>query len=209
MSFVPNYDEVKKHYEELLAVNGAKPQGVDWNSENSQDLRFAQIVKVCDLSQKFTILDYGCGYGGLVSYLYNLGANFMYTGYDVLESMVNVARQHFDYNPRCKFTTDLQELAASDYAVVSGTFNIKSEISQSDWTDYVIAELHKINHLSIKGFSFNLLTKYSDLEYLRSDLYYADPCFFFDYCKTRFSKNVAVLHDYGLYDFTVLVRKQL
>jgi len=41
------------------------------------------------------------------------------------------------------------------------------------------------------------------------NLYYADPGFFFDYCKTHFAKNVALLHDYGLYDFTILVRKQL
>ncbi|MBM3138043.1 MAG: class I SAM-dependent methyltransferase, partial [Chloroflexi bacterium] len=29
----------------------------------------------------------------------------------------------------------------------------------------------------------------------------------FDYCKVNFSKNVALLHDYKLYDFTIIVRK--
>jgi hypothetical protein len=38
-------------------------------------------------------------------------------------------------------------------------------------------------------------------------LYYADPRVLFDHCKTRYSKNVALLHDYGLYEFTILVRK--
>ncbi len=33
--------------------------------------------------------------------------------------------------------------------------------------------------------------------------------FFFDYCKRNFSKNVALLRNYGLYDFTVLVRKDV
>ena len=42
---------------------------------------------------------------------------------------------------------------------------------------------------------------------MRPDLYYADPCFLFDYCKTHFSKDVAILHDYGMYDFTLIVRK--
>jgi hypothetical protein len=64
-----------------------------------------------------------------------------------------------------------------------------------------------MNALSRKGFSVNFLTKYSDPERMRPDLYYADPCLIFDYCKTHFSKNVALLHDYNLYDFTVLVRK--
>jgi len=52
-----------------------------------------------------------------------------------------------------------------------------------------------------------MLTKYPDAARMRSDLYYADPGFFFDYCKRNFSRNVALLHDYNLYDFTILVRK--
>jgi hypothetical protein len=42
---------------------------------------------------------------------------------------------------------------------------------------------------------------------MRSDLHYADPGRLFDYCKRRFARNVALLHDYGLYEFTLLVRK--
>ena len=42
---------------------------------------------------------------------------------------------------------------------------------------------------------------------MRADLYYADPCFLFDYCKRNFAKDVAILHDYSLYDFTLIVRK--
>ncbi len=67
--------------------------------------------------------------------------------------------------------------------------------------------LEKFNSLCRKGFSCNFLTKYSDANRMRSDLYYADPCFLFDYCKRHFSKNIALLHDYQLYDFTLIVRK--
>ena len=42
---------------------------------------------------------------------------------------------------------------------------------------------------------------------MRPDLYYADPCELFDRCKRRYSRNVALLHDYDLYEFTILVRK--
>jgi hypothetical protein len=30
---------------------------------------------------------------------------------------------------------------------------------------------------------------------------------FFDHCKRNFSRQVALLHDYGLWEFTILVRK--
>jgi hypothetical protein len=44
---------------------------------------------------------------------------------------------------------------------------------------------------------------------MRPDLYYGDPAFFFDHCKTHYARDVALLHDYGLYEFTLLVRKEL
>ena len=56
-------------------------------------------------------------------------------------------------------------------------------------------------------FAFNLLTAYSSPGLQRPDLYYADACFFFDHCMKRYSRHVALLHDYGLFEFTVLVRK--
>jgi len=60
-----------------------------------------------------------------------------------------------------------------------------------------------VNRVSRKGFASNFLTKYSDLEKVRPHLYYADPLFLFDYCKRNFSRNVALLNDYDLYDLGV------
>jgi hypothetical protein len=66
-----------------------------------------------------------------------------------------------------------------------------------------------MNDHSSRGFAFNMLTSYSDPERCRNDLYYGDPAYFFDLCKRNFARNVAVLHDYGLWEWTILVRKEL
>ena len=71
----------------------------------------------------------------------------------------------------------------------------------------MLGVLDEFNRLSRRGFSSNFLTKYSDAEKMRPDLYYADPLFLFDQCKRNFSRNVALLHDYRLYDFTLVIRK--
>jgi hypothetical protein len=52
-----------------------------------------------------------------------------------------------------------------------------------------------------------MLTKYSEKEFMRDNLYYADPLFIFDYCKKNFAKNIRLMHDYDLYEFTILVKK--
>ena len=81
------------------------------------------------------------------------------------------------------------------------------DVDPEDWKEYVLGVLDKIDAASRRGFSFNALTRYSDKEYMKDNLYYSDPCFFFDYCKNKFSKQVALLHDYPLYEFSILVRK--
>jgi len=95
----------------------------------------------------------------------------------------------------------------SNYIVASGLFNVKQKYNKDDWIDYVIDTLASFNKLANKGFSFNLLTKYSDKIKMKNNLFYGDPLYFFDYCKINFSRNIALLHDYSLYEFTILVRK--
>ena len=95
----------------------------------------------------------------------------------------------------------------SPYAVASGIFNVRPGIDDARWCAYVVETLHQLNELGHAGFAFNMLTAYSDPARQRPDLFYADPLFYFDYCRTQFSKRVALLHDYPLFEFTILVRK--
>jgi hypothetical protein len=95
----------------------------------------------------------------------------------------------------------------ADYTVASGVLNLKFDIPENEWLEYIIETISVMNSKSRNGFAFNALTKYSDKEYMKEELYYSDPCFLFDYCKRNFAKNVALLHDYQEYDFTIIVRK--
>ena len=206
MAKIPNLDHVKSYFDKRIQEHGASPRGSDWNSETSQNTRFDQLLKVVEM-QSFSLLDYGCGYGALADYLDAKGFDVNYCGYDILESAIETAcKAHLD-KPRRLFFADKSQLPICDYTVASGIFNFRGEQSFDSWTEYVLGVLSEFNQLSLHGFSSNFLTKYSDSDKMRPDLYYADPMFLFDYCKRNFSKNVALLHDYRLYDFTILVRK--
>jgi hypothetical protein len=117
---------------------------------------------------------------------------------------------HKDF-PNAHFTTNEKEVPLVDYLLAGAIFNIKLEASYEDWQDFTLQTLRNMDKLCSKGFSFNMLTKYSDADRMaeRPDLFFGDPLLFFDFCKRNFSRNVALLHDYGLYDFTILVRKDI
>ena len=82
-----------------------------------------------------------------------------------------------------------------------------SNVRDADWLEYIHSVLDEMDRFSARGFAFNCLSTYSDADRRRGDLYYADPRDLFDRCMTRYARNVRLLHDYGLYEFTLLIRK--
>jgi SAM-dependent methyltransferase len=202
-------DAVQRYYSGKIAEHGPTARGVDWNDQASQEVRFEQLLKPCDLETPFTINDYGCGYGALALYLAERGIRFRYTGFDISELMLEQARDLLDGVEECRFVTADEQLETVEYTVASGIFNVRLDAADDAWERHVFATLERLDQLSTSGFAFNMLTSYSDPERMRPDLYYADPRELFDHCKRTFSRWVALLHDYGLYEFTILVRKEV
>jgi len=227
-----------EYYTGKLLQHGPTPAGVDWNSAESQDLRFEQLMKISSGANDFSLLDFGCGYGALLTFLKSGGicrafeeiaqngprprrtlravglsdgaarGLCAYWGYDAAPAMLAKARDLHQSDQGCHFVGRLEEVPPVDYSVASGVFNVKQGANAEEWRCYVLETLCRMAALSRRGFAFNLLTSYSEPDRMRESLYYADPCFFFDYCKTRISRHVALLHDYGLYEFTMLVRME-
>ena len=201
--------EVARYYSGKLAQHGETPRGVDWNGEEGQSLRFAQLCKVINATGSFSINDLGCGYGALYDFLASSHGIFSYTGIDVSEKMIQAAELRYSDKAGARFVLAGKPDQVADYGLASGIFNVRLDRSDEQWLAYLEATLDVLDSTSRLGFAFNCLTAYSDAHKMQSYLYYADPCRLFDLCKRRYSRNVALLHDYGLYEFTILVRKEL
>jgi len=132
---------------------------------------------------------------------------FSYTGYDISQAMITEARK-LHKQDGAHWATELKKEDPYDFVFASGIFNVKLDSDDKTWEKYMVNTLDTINEHAVKGFSFNVLTRYSDKELMRDNLYYADPAFLFDYCKCNFSRHVALLHDYPLYEFTIVVKKK-
>jgi SAM-dependent methyltransferase len=197
---------VERYYSGKLRTHGATPAGVDWNSESSQRLRFEQLARIADGAEPFSLLDYGCGYGALFGYLSDQGKPLSYCGFDISPDMVAQGRELYGARG-ARFVSDAAALEPADYVVASGIFNVRLDVDEERWKAYVEETIERLHQLSTRGFAFNVLTGYADRDKMRPDLHYADPLALFDRCKRRYSRFVALLHDYPLYEFTILVRK--
>lgn len=200
--------DVASYYTEKLEQHGETPRGVDWNGEESQQRRFAQLLKIIDTPAPKSLNDLGCGYGALFDVVKPLFPEMQYIGYDVSAAMVDAARRRYAADPHASFVV-ASEPAPAEYGVASGILNVRMGYADSAWHDFFVATLDTLDRSSTRGFAFNCLTSYSDADKQREYLYYANPLEWFDFCKRRYSRNVALLHDYGLYEFTLLVRKDV
>lgn len=199
-------------YTQNLKDFGPSPNSVGWRDAQTHTLRFEKLCYVIKAAlhqggdTPYTVADLGCGYGAMYTYLKEnpRGQMTRFTGLDISAEMLTAAQSLYP-NPDVEFLSGNRLTAPCDFAFASGIFNVRFETPEAEWTDYVHEVLDNLNQYSTRGFAFNVLTSYVD--YRENHLYYANPNEYFDYCKTRFSKKVTLLHDYPLYEWTLAVLK--
>lgn len=201
--------EIRSYFSATFQKHGSSPQGLDWNSKAAHYKRLGVIVSEVNATSDFSINDVGCGFGSLLDCLFGAGkAEFSYQGYDLVEEMVKSARETWcDGKLDINFTSGgTDALAMADFTIASGTFNMKQSTSTEDWHAYVLENLVKMLAATRKRIIVNFLTGYSDEEFKRDDLYYPDPKEMLGFGLKQ-TGSAAIRHNYGLYDFTLVVDK--
>lgn len=200
-------NKIGELYTNNLQNHGLDSKSVGWKDMQSQLMRFENLLKVIPEAEKknpLDILDYGCGYGAMFTYMKELNFKVSkFYGYDISKEMLDEAARIVPPEvlvPR----NDIVLKDQVDYSFVSGTFNVMFDSSEEEWDKYIKDKVTELFEQSRKGVSFNLLTSFVDWK--AKDLYYADPMKYFNFCKSL-SRYVSLLHDYPLYEWTILVRK--
>lgn len=198
-------DDVARYYSGKIREHGATAKGVDWNSTETQELRFSVLSSLLP-DDGFHVVDLGCGYGGYADFLAPRHRDFRYTGIDVSPDMIQHARAQHAGATNVDFACGSAPPCA-DYVIASGIFNVRQSTPDSAWLEYIHGCIASMDAAAMRGFAFNCLTSYSDANRKRDYLYYADPAEMFRHCM-GYSRHVDLLHGYGLYEFTILVRKE-
>ena len=201
--------KIEEHYSVNLREIGASSRAVGWKTRESQELRFAKLATVFGVDKEpVSINDYGCGYGAMLDFVvHDLGRRVSkYDGYDISAEMLSVAREALKSHGKILRLHESSELMTqADYSFASGTFNVRFDATNAAWQEFIEVKLHEMHSHSRKGFAFNLLTTNVDWE--EPQLFYGDPCRWFDFCQRNFSRYVTLFHDYPLWEWTIVVRK--
>ncbi|MDO9055662.1 MAG: class I SAM-dependent methyltransferase [Sulfuricurvum sp.] len=110
-------------YHSGIIKYGYTPQGLRWNSHESQEIRFYQLVSLLPRDAS-SVVDAGCGFGDLCTYIRSTGQyTLSYTGLDSLEVMVEEAsRRSGERIYQCDILSD--PLPVAEFYLCSGALNI-------------------------------------------------------------------------------------
>ena len=201
--------QVERYYSAKVLTYGPTPLGVDWSCVPTQEMRFVQLLKVCDFDGPLRLNDIGCGYGALLAFLgkRHRRKTIDYLGLDISPAMVAQAKKRWKHRANAAFEVASCGFRLADYAVASGIFNVKLSQPLALWEQMVARMLHDMHACSQRGFAVNFLAPLPDGVPQVAELYRVPPEVWSGYCQQTLGAQVEVVTGYGLREYTLLVRK--
>ena len=202
---------IARYYTGKILRHGATPRGVDWTCTATQELRFVQLLRVCGAAARFSLDDFGCGYGAVLGYLdrWHGHATVDYLGLDLSATMVRRGRRQWGHRAGARFVVGATSPRVADYAIASGIFNVRLQEPADRWATLVARTLADMAATSRRGFAANFMAprdRPEDAEDEEAGLYRSAPAPWIDYCERALGGSVELVAEYGLREFTLLVR---
>jgi SAM-dependent methyltransferase len=200
--------DFRKHYAARFALHGATSRGVDWGEPSKLPVRYAKMLDVIEpgatSGKPVSLLDAGCGYGGLLGHAKAKGLALDYTGIDVVSEMINHARgAHPDAQFLVGDVFSLSQAQSYDYAVCNGILTLKLEASLADMDRFARRLVQKLFSLARRGIAFNVMSSYVD--FTGPNGYHKSPVEMLAWCAAELSPRIRLDHAYAPYEYTVFV----
>ena len=190
------------HHAKIFSDYGPTARGVDWRDELTANTRYEKMLAVVDdLYVGDSLLDVGCGYGGLLQYIHDNHYSISYRGIDVVPEMVQYAKSRFSPEQfECSDVMRLDENVRFDYVVCNGILTQKLDISLLQMDVFAKALIKKMFSLCNKGIAFNVMTTY--VNFFAPNLFYKHPAELMIFCFSDVTHSLRMDHSYGLYEYT-------
>ena len=210
------YKEIIDHYEKCFDELGDSPKGVDWTKEEQVDTRYQVMIesiyfykKSFNLSEKVSVLDYGCGLSHLYNFMLKKNLNNIdYTGLEISEKFFNESKKKY---PKIKYILGdiLKEPSILkinyDYIILNGVFTEKRQLTYDYMFEYLKKMISIIFTKSNKAIAFNVMSKQVDSEV--DTLFHVPIDDIANFLTKKITRNFIIRNDYGLYEYTVYIFK--
>ncbi|MEO8433483.1 MAG: class I SAM-dependent methyltransferase [Pyrinomonadaceae bacterium] len=194
-----------QHYAEKFSLHGPSSAGVDWGADESKMLlRYDKMLAVADwvAGNRPSLLDVGCGYGGLQRYATSKNIDLNYTGIDVAGNMIEWAKENQETGNFIQGDILGYEFGRQfDYVVCNGVLTQKLETPGLEMDEFAAQLIRRMVSLCTIGIAFNVMT--TKVNYYSNNLYYRNPAELFSWCLSEITPHIKLDHSYPLYEYTI------
>lgn len=202
MNLIEKATIVHYHRHRIAEYKDGTVQSLGWKEAASQVKRFEVIASVGDLNGS-SILDVGCGYGDLKTFLGRQYSDFSYIGIDQMPEFIAMAKKRFHaasdtyFYQRDFSTVDFPTL---DYVVASGALGYRCDVPH-----FYTGMIRKMYSAAKRALVFNLLDAaiFPNHPLLRGH----DFDDLLAFCRTL-SSQVKTVRGYLADDFTVFIDRE-
>lgn len=206
------YEKVVQHYEKCFEKHGPTHLGVDWPKQADLDTRFKVMTDII-LRRHYpcTLLDFGCGAGLLLEWIKRkwYGASVEYIGCDLSHKFIDYCKTKFPEEQFVQLDVIKEEekLPEFDYAILNGVFTMKIDLTHEEMWAVFTEVITKVFKKAKRGVAFNLMSKQVDWE--RKDLFHVSLDDLASFLTKNLSRHFVIKNDYGLYEYTVYLYKEV
>jgi SAM-dependent methyltransferase len=195
-------DFVVSFFDKILAMHGDRPEALGWTAKG-QLLHFRALLDIAPSIGGRKVLDFGCGKGDFYGFLRDRNISVDYTGLDINESLINLAKKKFPEGRFAVFDSEEEELDEDfDYIFLCGVFNLE------------VAGLNALIRRTMKSLfsrcrialAFNALSDHNPKK--DYELHYVSPEQMFSFAVQELSPYVSLRHDRMDHDFTMFVYRK-
>jgi SAM-dependent methyltransferase len=203
-------ETLRAHYERSFQAHGATAKGVDWGEKLSDlQCRFEKMAAVIPSHQtaRPSLLDVGCGYGGLLEHLLARRISVDYTGIDVVPSMISAAQaRHSGGRFLLGDILEYPSLERHDYVVCNGILTQKLDAPALEMDEFAGLLIRRMFSLCNRGIAFNVMT--TKVNFFSNNLYYRNPAELLSWCMSEITRHVRLDHAYPLYEYTMYLYRE-
>lgn len=211
------YKILRDYYSELYLQYGQDERSLGW-TKNKQNIRFHELIKhilMKNRTAQVSLLDIGCGFGDLYTYIRANKLPISYYGIDIMPDFIEIAQKnHEDIRDNFLLAEFLEwkenEMTKRlpmkwDWIVESGFFGHKLFETEEEMYDYIYRVMKKGMELCEVGICFDFLSDKVDYRTSQND-FHASPEKILEMAY-GFSRNVVLDNSTMPFEFNITIWK--
>lgn len=206
-TFDDRYMEIIAHYETCLDTHKTGAKAVDWKDEENANIRYAVMLDLIpSCKDKVRVLDFGCGLGGLKTYIDQNNLNHIqYEGLEISKVYAKATRKnHPGVKIHClDVLKDKLKLPEYDYILMNGIFTRRETMTEDQMFEYLISVTGKLFPFAKQGMVFNVMSQ--NVDWKSDELFHPSHSELTKLISKNLSPHFTLRNDYGLYETTCYV----